>query len=262
MYPPSVARNVLFGQITTLSLGVWMNMIKTGFLSLLLAVSCGTSHNVLANEITIATFHFETEQVNHGIKVMTEIYRNIGYEMKLMRFPSTRSLVEANLGTTQGELMRIKEIQKDYPNLVRIPYPISSIKSMALTLSGQPEINNVEGLLSKRVGVLRGLKYTNTLTQNLDREILNSIDSLFAVLLAGRVDVILFPELDAQKYIKSHQLDDKVNISTYPIVDIPLYHFVHKDSRTVIELLNKKMSEMNATGALATLIDKAKQSER
>jgi polar amino acid transport system substrate-binding protein len=249
------------GQLPTSSLGQWMNMIKAGFLSLLLAVSCMASYNVLAKDITIATFQFDTEQVNIASKVMTEIYQTIGYDMKLVRFPSRRSLVEANLGTTQGELMRIKEIQKDYPNLVRIPYPVSRLTSMALTLSGQPEINNMEGLLDKRVGVLRGLEYTDILTKNLDRERLNTIDSLFEILLAGRVDVIIFPELDAKKYIKNHQLEDKINISTYAIVDIPLYHFVHKDSKVVIELLNKKMSAMNETGALVRLIDKANQSE-
>lgn len=238
-----------------------MNMMNVGFLSLFLAVSFGVSNNVLAKEITIATFQLDTEQVNIAITVMTEIYQDIGYEMKLMRFPSKRSLVEANLGTTQGELMRIKEIQQNYPNLVRIPYPISRLKAMALTSTGQPEINDMEGLLDKKVGVLRGLKYTDILTRDLDRAILNSIDSLFETLLAGRVDVILFPELDAKKYIQKHQLEDKINISTDPIVDIPLYHFVHKDSKTVIELLNKKMSEMKETGALAKLIDTATQSE-
>jgi polar amino acid transport system substrate-binding protein len=238
-----------------------MSMIKAVFLSLLLAVSCTASYNVLAQEIKIATFQFDTEQVNVANKVMTEIYQTIGYEMKLVRFPSRRSLVEANLGTTQGELMRIKEIQKDYPNLVRIPYPISRLTSMALTLSGQPEINNMEGMREKKVGILRGLEYTDILTRNLDCEILNTIDSLYAILLAGRVDVIIFPKLDANKYIKKHQLENEINISTYPIVDIPLYHFLHKDSKIVIELLNKKMSEINKTGALAKLIDKATQSE-
>lgn len=238
-----------------------MYIIKVGLLSLLLAVFYGASHNVLAKEITIATFQFDTEQVNIGITVMTEIYQSIGYKMNLARFPSRRSLVEANLGTTQGELLRIKEIQKKYPNLVRIPYPISRLKSMALTLTGQPEINGIEGLQDKKVGVLRGLEYTNILTRNMDRLLLNSIESLFEILLAGRVDVIIFPELDAKKYIKSHQLEDKINISTYAIVDIPLYHFVHKDSKIVIELLNKKMSEMESTGALAKLIDTAYQTE-
>jgi polar amino acid transport system substrate-binding protein len=236
-------------------------MIKAFFFSLLLAFSCAVSYNALAQEIKIATFQFDTEQVNIGITVMTEIYQSIGYEMKLERFPSKRSLVEANLGTTQGELLRIKEIHKKYPNLVQIPYPISHLKAMALTLTGQSEINNMEGLLDKRLGILRGLEYTNIIIRDLDREVLNSIESLFSVLLSGRVDVILFPELDAEKYIKSHQLEDTINIGTYAIVDIPLYHYVHKDSKVVIELLNKKMSEMKKTGALAKLIDKAKQSE-
>jgi hypothetical protein len=95
--------------------GVCMNIIKAGLLSLLLAVSYGASHPVLAKEITIATFEYETEQVNSAINVMTEIYQNIGYDMKLIRFPSKRSLVEANAGLTEGELFRIKGVEKYYP---------------------------------------------------------------------------------------------------------------------------------------------------
>jgi polar amino acid transport system substrate-binding protein len=147
----------------------WMTMIKAIFFSLLLALPCAVSCNALTQEIKIATFQFDTAQVNIGITVMAEIYQSIGYEMKLVRFPSKRSLVEANLGTTQGELMRIEEVQKKYLNLVRIPYPISHLNSMVLTLTGQPEINNMEGLLDKSVGILRGLEYTDILTKDLDR---------------------------------------------------------------------------------------------
>jgi polar amino acid transport system substrate-binding protein len=170
-----------------------MNIIKAGLLSLLLAVSYGASHPVLAKEITIATFEYETEQVNSAINVMTEIYQNIGYDMTLIRFPSKRSLVEANAGLTEGELFRIKGVEKYYPNLVRVPHAIGILKAMALTRAGEPKIVNILGLRDKKVGILSGLEYTKILTKGLDREVPNSIDSLFAILLAGRVDVFLFP---------------------------------------------------------------------
>jgi polar amino acid transport system substrate-binding protein len=238
-----------------------MNIIKAGLLSLLLAVSYGASHPVLAKEITIATFEYETEQVNSAINVMTEIYQNIGYDMTLIRFPSKRSLVEANAGLTEGELFRIKGVEKYYPNLVRLPHAMGILKAMALTRAGEPKIVNILGLRDKKVGILSGLEYTKILTKGLDREVPNSIDSLFAILLAGRVDVIIFPKLDGQKYIKTHQLKDKINISDQPLIEIPLYHFLHKDSSAALEKLSKEMTEMKNSGALDKLIERVEQSQ-
>jgi polar amino acid transport system substrate-binding protein len=238
-----------------------MNIIKASLLSLLLVIFFGVSYNLWAQEIRIATFEYETEQVNSAIDVMTEIYQNIGYDMTLIRFPSKRSLVEANAGTTEGELFRIKEVEKYYPNLVRLPHALGSLKAMALTRTGEPKIVDMLGMRDKKVGILRGLEYTKILTKGLDREVLNSIDSLFAILLAGRVDVIIFPKLDGQKYIKNHQLEDKINISDQPLIEIPLYHFLHKDSSAALEKLSKEMTEMKNSGALDKLIERVEQSQ-
>jgi polar amino acid transport system substrate-binding protein len=238
-----------------------MNIIKAGLLSLLLTASCGAFANTGAKEIRIATLEHDTPQVNAAIIVMTEIYKRIGYDMTIVRFPGKRSLVEANLGTTDGELMRIESIEKHYPNLVRVPYVIGRLIAVALVRKGQPKVSRLSELVGKKVGIVRGVEYTEIVTRNLDRQILNSVDSLFNSLLRERVDVILFPVLDAQAYIKSHGLENEVDIGDQPIVDLPLYHYLHKDSQAIVDTLAEEIQRMTKSGALDKLSKQAEKSQ-
>lgn len=223
------------------------------YLYLLLLAASTTS----AKDISIATFALDTLQVDSAIAVMAPIYQRIGYDMLIVRFPGKRSLVEANKGTTEGELIRIAAIQEVYPNLIRIPYAISSVKVMSVTLSDQSVINNRSDMFGRRVGVLRGVEVFETLTQYVQREIVNSIDSLFELLLSGRVDAILFTESDVKKYIKNNGLSERVKIGNKPILELPLYHFVNKNHQEIIEKLNREMQMLEESGELQALIKSA-----
>jgi polar amino acid transport system substrate-binding protein len=235
-----------------------MNIIKAGFLSLVLTAFCGVSNTAWAKEIRIATLEHDTPQVNAAIMVMTEIYKRTGYDMTIVRFPGKRSLVESNLGTTEGELMRIEGIEKSYPNLVRVPYVIGRLIAVALVRKGQPQVFDISELQDKRVGILRGVEYTEIVTKKLDRQILNSVDSLFNILLRGRVDVVLFPALDVQAFIKSHGLENEIDIGD-PIVDFPLYHYLHKGSQGIADELAEEMQRMTKNGELNKLLKSAQQ---
>ncbi len=242
--------NLPFGRIPNMK-------IKVG----LLCLSLFASFNSWAKEVTISTFEHDTPQLDTSIYVMKSIYQRIGYDMKIIRFPGKRSIVEANLGSVNGELVRVKNIETQATNLIRIPYAIGSLKAMAITRTGQAKVVGMAGLIDKRVGILRGVELSERITKNLDRQILNSIESLFSILLSGRVDLILFPELDALEYIKIHKLEGKVIISDNPIVAVPLYHFVHKDSKRLADQLTAEMKEMKQGGELKELI-KAAETQR
>lgn len=216
----------------------------------------------MSDTVRISTFNHETTQMDVSIKVIHKLYQRLGHEMKLTRFPGKRSLIEANQGRFDGELIRVKAASKLMPNLERIPVEVGRLKGMSLTLTGKPKIVGMGGLIGKRVGILRGVELTERITQNLPRVIMNSIDSLFQSLLLGRVDVILFPDLDAKEYIKLHQLSEKVVIHTTPVVEAPLYHFIHKNKPVLIKEMTELLEKLKKSGELDAIIDSAEQARR
>lgn len=235
-----------------------MHKIKAGLLGLLLIV-CNPSW---AQNVRISTFEQETVQIDIAINIMESIYKRLGHTMTIVRFPAKRSLVEANLGTVNGELIRVEAIEEQAANLIRIPFAIGRLKVVAITRTGQPKVKNMTGLKSKRVGILRGVEFTDQMTKHLDRQALNSIKGLFDILLSSRVDVILFPELDALQYIKFNDLEYKLDVSTFPIMEVELYHFIHKSSKALADQLFEEMKEMDQSGELAVLIETVEQAQK
>ena len=221
-------------------------------LALLTNVSSG-------EDVRISTFQHETLQIDVSVLVMNNIYERLGHEMKLIRFPGKRALVQANEGSVDGELIRVKSVESQLPNLVRIPVVIGHIKGMALSLKDSPEIVGKEGLVDKRIGILRGVELTNRITTNLSRQVLNSIDSLFQSLLVGRVDVVLFPELDAKKYLADNQLAQQIKIHREPIITVPLYHYLHKNKPTLIQQVTQTLEKLKTNGELDAIISSAEQ---
>jgi len=211
------------------------------------------------DQVRISTFEHETARMDVSIEVLANIYQRLGHEMTLIRFPGKRSLVEANQGNVSGELIRVKTAAQLLPNLVRIPTPVGCLKAMVLTLKGQPKVVGMGGLLGKRVGIVRGIEFTDRITQNLSRQVLNSIDSLFQALLNGRVEVIIFPELDAIEYLESHQLTEKVMISEAPIIEVSLYHYIHKSHPALINEMTVLLNKIESSGELEAIIITAEQ---
>ena len=240
-----------------------MNITKTPIITpkslcclVIAMLSTSISHS---EEVTISTFEQDTIQLDVSTEVMTEFYRRLGHEMKLITLPGKRSIVEANKGTVDGELIRIKRSEKLLSNLTRIPTAIDSIKVVAITRVDGAEINSLADLAGKKIGAIHGLQLTDRIVQGLPHQSVDSIDSLFKILIVGRVDVILFPELDAKYHIRNHALGDKVTIHTPPILEVALYHFINKSKPTLIKDMSELLAKLKETGELEAITLKAKQ---
>ncbi len=53
-----------------------------------------------------------------------EVFRRAGLALKTVKLPAERGLINANAGIEDGDLSRIAGLERDYPNLVRVPEKI------------------------------------------------------------------------------------------------------------------------------------------
>lgn len=206
-----------------------------------------------AKQFQIATFDQESVQIDVAFKVLRKVYQRLGHDIALVRFPGLRSLIETNSGETDGELIRINALETQYTNLIRIPTPISNMSLMAFSRKENPPVVGLAGLIDKRVGIVRGVEITDRLTQNQDRQIVNSIDSLFQILLSGQVDVVIFPKLDSLFYLNALNLADKVVMSQHPLMEVKLFHYLHKSQAKIAKQLTALLQQMESYGELDAL---------
>ena len=62
-------------------------------------------------------------------EVLVEAYQNIGITIEIEQVPAKRSIMLSNSGQVDGEVVRIKGAEKNYPNLVRVKSQICSTAS-------------------------------------------------------------------------------------------------------------------------------------
>lgn len=132
--------------------------MRIAILIIIFMVLIGADRTVSAREVVISTFEKSSHIVIAVEEIMTEAYRRLGYDLKVYKMPASRSLFMANRGEVDGELFRVDNIDKAYPDLVKVPVDLYSIEKVAFTKNKFFTVDGWNSLAPYRVGYRRGIK--------------------------------------------------------------------------------------------------------
>ena len=118
--------------------------------------------------------------------------------MKIVKVSPERALLNANAGIEDGLTPRISGLEKNYPNLVRVPEKVMDVSFVAF--AGPPKLTNAkllnanwESLAAVSVGYLQGYKiFEKNLKPGTQITIVDTAEQLFTMLDKNRIDVALY----------------------------------------------------------------------
>lgn len=188
-----------------------------------------------------------------GLSIVTEMYRRIGYQVQESRLPARRSLREADSGDSDGEVMRAADLEKRFPDLIRIPEPLIEQDIVAFT-AGNP------ALLPGGWDDLGGHSVCARLGNLLVEDNLNALpgarvtfaaDSaqVFHMLKAGRCDYAVLPRaawIDAQQAGITGLAE-----ATPVLAHFTTYHFVSRRRAMLVPSLAAVVRQLRGEGFLA-----------
>ena len=102
-------------------------LLVMALLTLVSAVSAGADDKQL-------TFVFPQEKNafhNAAAEIIRQAYATLGITVVYKTYPAERALMMSNRGLSDGELVRVKGIEANYPNLIRIPVSHVTADQMA-----------------------------------------------------------------------------------------------------------------------------------
>ena len=203
-------------------------------------------------QVTISAI---AENSYHSIlsEMLKKAYDRIGYQASFRMLPGRRALVWANNGVTDGATGRIAGTEDKYTNLIRISTPLSHFKGYAYTKDYSGSIENWEDLKGLRIGVVRGVRYSEIGTQNMNPRFADNIQELLLLLEHGLVDVIISSELTAEIAIALHFNNSDIHTQGSALFSAPLYHFVHFKNRNLVSQLDRALKEMEQKGELKAI---------
>ncbi len=224
---------------------------------LLLALWCvPTAHAQRLSMVTGAEPPISSSAEGDGFteRVGREMFRRIGVEIEASVTPAERALINVNAGIDDGDLMRIAGMEREYPNLVRIPEKVMDFEFVAFTLDPKTRIEGLGGLKPYAVAYATGWKfYERNVKDFADLTTVRSLGELFALLKSGRTQVALADRW--QGLWAARRAGVRVFIVEPPFARLEMFVYLNKRHAALVPRAAKALADMKADGTYARIVN-------
>ena len=222
------------------------------FLSVLLAafpVHADTRQTLRLNDTNEAPL--TTPQHDGFLDIIAaEAFRRAGVKLQLIKLPAERALINANAGIEDGDLVRIKGLEKLYPNLIRVPEKLIDWEFVAYSKNSEISAN-WQAIRQHTVGHVTGWKIYEKLTHGAAQIVPTKTPrQLFQLLERDRIEIALYARWMGQALIKQlgfkdiHQLD--------PVLESrEMFIYLHKQHAELVPRIAKALRDLKHEGFYA-----------
>ncbi len=182
--------------------------------------------------------------------VLVKAYSKVNIQVTPVFLTLKESLRRSNSGETDGELARISSITKFSPNLQQVPVSVISIQAIAFSKNKNLNIKNWNDLKDHKFTIVKGVKFIETATKDLDRTFVDTIKEAIEQLHQNKTEVIVIPKLASINLIYQKKYHNIKAVSS-SLQTHKLYHFVHKKNHRLIAVITPVLEEMKNSGEIA-----------
>jgi polar amino acid transport system substrate-binding protein len=183
-----------------------------------------------------------------------EAFRRIGKQVIILKLPGERSLLNANEGIEDGDILRIAGMSKKYPNLIQIPEKLIDFEAIAFSNKINLRTESLDDLKPYDIAIIRGWKYFEKNLKGV-RSLIAVEDAtiLFGLLKNERVDIVIYEKL--QGLVMTKRLGIKGSMTLQPsLIIMPSYIYLHKKHKPLVHDLAEALKKMKHDGTYDGII--------
>ncbi len=164
-------------------------------------------------------------------------------------------MINANSGIDDGDIFRVAGIERDFPNLIRVPEKVLDFDFVAYTKRTDIRIRSWADLQPYVVAYATGWR-TFDLNVKQVKELTKtaSIQELFPLLENGRADVILLDRWQGQWIV--HQNHYRDHLVEPPLGRVEMFMYLNKKHAALVPKLAKALADMKADGSYQNIFDR------
>ncbi len=232
---------------------------SAGLIGICLLIALPIAHAATRTELTINTDRsnpYVTPDHNGFYDLLIkEMFKRININAHVVLLPSARALINANNGTDDGDVARIKGIEKKFPNLVRVPETIIDFTLMAFTHDPAIKITDWASLKNYNIAYINGWLILNDKVRHYKSlEMAANTDQLFSLLINHRIDIAIYNKVGGLWWLKNHK--NTVYMQPPPLDSMPLYLYLNKNHQDLVQPLAKALIEIKRDGSYKNIYEK------
>ncbi|MBV1959926.1 MAG: transporter substrate-binding domain-containing protein [Pseudomonadales bacterium] len=225
--------------------------------SFMMAISSGLyAQSILTlstADITSSYFHTDDYQ---GLvdKILSKALARIGYEFKVITLPAERSLMMADSGVVDGELVRTRSIEQRFPDLIRVPEAVVAVDFVVFSYKPIDLNNGWLAFKGKSVGLVIGMKIIEQSVPEkaLVTRVKNS-KQLFNLLKNRKVDYVVFTRDMGEGYLRHNSIPGVFSSSTV-LSSVPGFTYINRDNAHLVPKLARTLREMKQDGSYQEIV--------
>ncbi|MFL1485534.1 hypothetical protein [Marinobacter sp. LN3S78] len=195
-----------------------------------------------------------------ALELLRTAYGQLGINVVTRLVPSRRALLMADIGEVDGDLFRIADVGDQYPNLVRVPYPLLEGRLHAVT--NNPGLVGLQSLgqlttTDLRVAVRRGVIVAEQTAEALGMTPVrtDSYGQILAMLEWQRVDLALVSGIEGFSPLND-DIWDSIYVFPETVTDFTLYHYLHRRHAGLADPLATVLEQLEQTGEKARILER------
>lgn len=179
--------------------------------------------------------------------VAGEAFRRAGAQLRLVKLPAERGLINANAGVEDGDLTRIAGLEAQYPNLVRVPEKLIDWEFTAFGKNAALPAR-WEMLRTRPIGHIRGWKLYEK--QLIDAPIVVTSDDssqMFRQLELDRIEVALHERWLGLSLLKRQGIKGVYPLEP-PLARREMFIYLHKRHAALVPKIADALRAIKAEG--------------
>ncbi|PKO65984.1 MAG: hypothetical protein CVU20_15885 [Betaproteobacteria bacterium HGW-Betaproteobacteria-14] len=197
-------------------------------------------------------------QPDHGgflDRLVAELFRRHGLQAVVHVYgASERAMQNANAGIDDGIAMRIKGLEAQYPNLIRVPEKVIDNDFVAYSRGQAFPTHNWDALAPYSVAHIIGWKvFEKNLGDRQDVTRVRNAEQLFELLRLNRTDVILYERWQGLWWARQMALDARQ--LEPPLASLEMFIYLHRKHASLVEPVAAALAAMKKDGAYKRIYD-------
>ncbi len=162
-------------------------------------------------------------------------------------YPSSRALQMSNSGATDGELCRIKGIERKYPNLIRIDPLVVPAVVHVFSRDVEFRIDGWHSLEPYSIAIHRGHIYAERATRGMRAQAIGTDLQILRMLKNQRTDVAVLLTTDALKIMHAERIGN-IKVLFPRLVNMSVYFYLHRKHADLVPRISASLEKMAANG--------------
>ena len=188
--------------------------------------------------------------------LVQEIFRRIDIDAKVIVYQNAaKALANANLGIDDGAALRIKGLEKKFPNLIRVPEKIMDNDFVAYSIIKPIVTDRMSVLDEARIAYINGWQiFQNNLSGHNFTTRTKTALQMFDLLTAGKVDFILYERW--QGLWHARQLGLTIQVSEPPLAKREMFMYLNNKHSGLVKKTSTALLEMKTDGTYQKIFDR------